>query len=145
RKLLPWLGPHITCTLNSCARPDNRFIMAALYLSETTPLSLHFGEPFGSPFFFTPGSRECRSFSRGLRSAGRLRRRPPTRLFAQQLVQHANTFVHMLLLQQEWRQKPHDGVLRAVEQNAFGKAGVHDRAGGNLQLNPLDEPAPAHA
>jgi hypothetical protein len=26
-------------------------IMAALYVSETTPLSLHFGEPFGSPFF----------------------------------------------------------------------------------------------
>src|SRR4051794_28784229 len=37
---------------NSCTPVDNRFIMAALYLSETTPLSLHFGEPYGSPFFF---------------------------------------------------------------------------------------------
>ena len=32
-------------------RWTTKFIMAALYLSETTPLSLHFGEPYGSPFF----------------------------------------------------------------------------------------------
>src|SRR5579872_4432557 len=32
-------------------RRDNSFCTPRLYLSETTPLSLHFGEPSGSPFF----------------------------------------------------------------------------------------------
>src|SRR5437868_6013815 len=51
QRFLPCPGTHTICTLNSCARADNRLIMAALYVSETTPLSLHFGEPLGSPFF----------------------------------------------------------------------------------------------
>src|SRR5579862_7951792 len=50
----------------------------------------------------------------------------------------------MLLLQQEWRQEPHDRVLRAVEEHALRKSSIHNRTRRNLQLNRLYEAASAH-
>src|SRR5579859_6220871 len=113
----------------SSSRADHSFPVARLYLSETTPLSLHLGS-FGSPIFSASGS-------------GLLRRRLP--LLSQQLLQHANAFIHVLLLHQERRQEAHHRVLRAVEQNALGKRRIHNRTRGDVELNSLNESAPAHS
>src|SRR5258708_23358263 len=85
---------------------DNSFPAAGFYLHEHRLCSLHLGS-FGSPFFHLASRM----------AEGDLCRRLP--LLPQQLLQHANPLVHMLLLQQIRRQKADDRVLRAVEQNAL--------------------------
>src|SRR5580704_95649 len=62
----------------------------------------------------------------------------------QQLLQHPDPFIHMLLLQQKRRQEPHHGILRAVEQNALGQRRIHNRPRRNLQIDPLNKPSPPH-
>ena len=51
----------------------------------------------------------------------------------------------MLLFQQEGRQESHDSILRAVEQNAFCQAAIHNRTSRDFELNRLDESTSAHA
>src|ERR1700722_1363326 len=65
-------------------------------------------------------------------------------LLPQQFLQHANPFVHVLLLQQERGQEANHGILGAVEEHTFRQTCVDNRTRRDLQLNPLDETAPAY-
>src|SRR5208337_3205391 len=65
-------------------------------------------------------------------------------LLPQQLLQHPNPLIHMLLLQQERRQKPHHSILRRIKQNSLSQSRIHNRPRRNLQINPLDKSAPAY-
>src|SRR4029077_12847732 len=58
----------------------------------------------------------------------------------QQLLQHPDTFIHVLFLEQKRRQESHHRILSAIEPRAFRQCRIHDRTRRNLQLNTLDEP-----
>src|SRR5579863_1335907 len=65
-----------------------------------------------------------------------------TPLLTQELLQDANTFVHMLFLQQERRKESQYGVLGAVEQHALTEGLLHDGTGWGIKLQALNQ-APA--
>src|SRR5208282_351991 len=154
---------------------DNSFPPAGFYLSETTPLSLHFGE-LRLPVFLVAHSsrvlcglsgdsdfRPAPDLSPAFESFPSKVKTPPfpckprrdkggaptrsSRRFPslpQQLLQHANPPIHMLLLQQKRRQEPHHRVLRGVKQHTLGQRRIHNRTRRHLDLNPLNQSAPAH-
>src|SRR5258708_11562633 len=62
----------------------------------------------------------------------------------QQLPQHPNPTIHVLLLHQERRQESHHRILRAVKQHALGQPCIHNWTRWNLQLNPLYKSPSAH-
>src|SRR5207253_8695005 len=147
-------------TPNSFRPKDNSFPAVGFYLLETSPLSLHFGElrlpPFWCPAVqlrlsethctsLKPEARslkpEARSLKPEARSRPSRRNLPPP---PQQLLQHADPFIHMLLLQQKRRQEAHHGVLRAVEKNSLRQRSIHNWTRRNIKLNALNEPAPTH-
>ena len=51
----------------------------------------------------------------------------------------------MFFFHQERRQEAHDGILRAVEEDALGQACIHNGARRNLELDALNESAAAHS
>src|SRR4029077_8771471 len=65
-------------------------------------------------------------------------------LLLQQLLQHPNPLIHMLLLQQKRRQKPHHRILRRIKKNALLQSRIHNRPRRNLQIDPLNKSAPPH-
>src|SRR4029077_17975994 len=62
----------------------------------------------------------------------------------QQLLQHANPFVHVLLLQKKRRQKPDHGILRTVKQHSLRQSFIHNRTRWDLELKPLNESPSPH-
>src|SRR5437879_3361211 len=66
---------------------------------------------------------EARSLKPEARSRPSRRNLPPP---PQQLLQHADPFIHMLLLQEKRRQEAHHGVLRAVEKNSLRQRSIHN-------------------
>src|SRR5438309_485809 len=48
----------------------------------------------------------------------------------------------MLLLQQKWRKKSQNSILRAVEENTRAERLLHDGARRNVKLKPQNEAAP---
>src|SRR5258707_8334377 len=71
------------------------------------------------------------------------RRRPALSglpVLRQEFLQHEDSLVDVLLLQQKWRQEAYDSILGTVEQNSLGERRIHNRTRGHVQLNPLDEP-----
>ena len=73
--------------------------------------SIAFGElSFGSPLFGKrPGSVRQRGNGSWNRFLSFLT------FFAQKLLQHSDAFIHVLFLEQKWRQEAHDRVLRGIE------------------------------
>lgn len=65
-------------------------------------------------------------------------------LSAQEFAEDANPFVDVLLLQQERREEANDRVMGAVEEHALGESLLDNRAAWNLEIDSLDESAPAH-
>src|SRR5207244_4329274 len=80
---------------------------------------------------------EARSLKPEARSRPSRRNLPPP---PQQLLQHADPFIHMLLLQEKRRQEAHHGVLRAVEKNSLRQRSIHNWTRRNIKLNALNEP-----
>src|SRR6202171_5778572 len=66
-------------------------------------------------------------------------------LLPQKFLQHPNHLIHMLLLQQKRRQKPHDSILCTVEQNSLRECRIHDRPSRNLQIDPLNKSSPPYS
>src|ERR1700716_4043166 len=65
-------------------------------------------------------------------------------LLPQQLLQHPNPLIYMLLLQQKRRQKPHHSILCTVEQNSLSERRIHNRPRRNIQIDPLNKSSPPH-
>src|ERR1700745_417026 len=63
---------------------------------------------------------------------------------AKKLTKNTDSLVHMLLLQQEWREEAHHGVLRAVEQHSLCESLLDDGAAGNIEIDALNEAASPH-
>src|SRR5580704_11567718 len=71
---------------------------------------------------------------------------PSTRFppLPQQLLQHPNPLIHMLLLQQKRRQEPHHGILRRIKKDALRQSLIRNWTRRNRQIDPLNKSASAH-
>src|SRR5690242_13357583 len=63
---------------------------------------------------------------------------------AEKLTKNTDSFVHMLLLQQVWREEAYHGVLCAVEEDSLGEALFDNRTRGNFKIDALNEAASPH-
>ena len=64
-------------------------------------------------------------------------------LLAQQLLQYFDAFIHVLFLEQKWRQEAQDGVLGRVEEHALRQSLLYQWARGNVEHEALNESAAA--
>ena len=79
---------------------------SSIYISDIASVASVKGS-FAAPLFFSWSFlASCRSIARFLG-------------FAQQFLQHSHALVDMLLLEQKWREKSQNRVLRAVEKNTL--------------------------
>src|ERR1700674_187661 len=72
--------------------------------------------------------------------------RPPDGVLelSQQLLEHSHALVHVLFLEQEWREESEHRVLGAVEEYALRESLFHDGARGNVELQALYQAAAAN-